>query len=52
MDRERLEHALKIAASDPGSTVNTTLSSLVNLIIENHEKFTFGNPVQLDLFHF
>lgn len=38
MDRERLEYALKIVASEPGSALDTAFSSMVNLIIENHEK--------------
>ncbi len=37
MDRERLEYALKIVASEPGSALDTAFSSIVNLIIENHE---------------
>lgn len=38
MDRDRLEHALKIVASEPGSALETAFSSMVNLIIENHER--------------
>lgn len=38
MDRERLENAMKIVASEPGSALEAAFSSMVNLIIENHER--------------
>lgn len=37
MDRERLEYAFKIVNSEPGSS-REALSSMVNLIIDNHER--------------